>query len=106
MIKCQGTEPAMTAYLVTGHAGAIEWAARQGIEAIHVPHLDPAAIRAGDVVIGTLPVHLIAEINARGARYLHLALDLPKEARQRNLSADEMEAFGARLEEYKARRVQ
>lgn len=95
----------MTAYLVTGHAGALEWAARQGIEATHVPHLDPTAIRAGDVVIGTLPVHLIAEINARGARYLHLVMDLPKEARQRNLTADEMEAFGARLEEYEATEI-
>ena len=65
-----------------------------------VPHLDPSTVAPGDVVMGTLPVHLAAEICDRGARYLHLTLDLPPQARGRDLSADEMERFGARLTEY------
>lgn len=90
----------MTAFLVTRHPGALDWAARRGIEARAVAHLDPAEVAPGDVVMGTLPVHLAAEICDRGARYLHLTLDLPAAARGRDLSADEMERYGARLTDY------
>jgi CRISPR-associated protein Csx16 len=95
----------MTAYFVTRHPGAVDWAERQGITARMVAHLDTGAVHPGDVVMGTLPVHLAAEICARGARYLHLSLDLPPEARGRDLSAEEMERFGAGLVEYAVRRI-
>ena len=70
-----------------------------------VAHLDVSEVRPGDTVIGTLPVHLAAEVCARGARYLHLSLDLPPGLRGSELSADDMEACKARLEEYEVRRV-
>lgn len=95
----------MTALFVTRHPGAVDWAARQGIAARMVAHLDTGTVGPGDTVMGTLPVHLVAEVCARGARYLHLSLDLPAEARGRDLSADEMVRFGARLTEYRAERV-
>jgi CRISPR-associated protein Csx16 len=41
----------------------------------------------------------------RGARYLHLVLELPPERRGRELSAADMVACGARLEEYRVQRV-
>ena len=44
----------------------------------------------GDTVIGTLPVNLAAEVCARSARYLHLSLEVPREVRGRDLTADEM----------------
>ncbi|MGQ0566595.1 MAG: CRISPR-associated protein Csx16 [Gemmobacter sp.] len=94
----------MTALFITRHPGAIAWAARQGIAARMVAHLDPAQVGAGDVVMGTLPVHLAAEVCGRGARYLHLTLDLPPEARGRDLTADDMERFGATLQEFSVRR--
>lgn len=88
---------------VTRHQGAVEWAARHGHAAAErISHLDVASVAAGDVVIGSLPAHLAAEICDRGARYIHLALDLPEKDRGRNLSADEMEGFGARLVEVSA----
>lgn len=91
----------MTIYLITRHPGAIEWAARQGVRVdVHIAHLDPAGIQSGDTVIGTLPVNLAAEVCARGGRFFNLSLDLPPEARGRELSADDLERFGARLEEY------
>lgn len=95
----------MTTYFVTAHPGALDWARAQGIEAAAVAHLDPAVVKAGDIVIGTLPVHLVAAIGERGGRYLHLAMELPAEARRRELSAEDMVRYGARLEEYEARRV-
>jgi CRISPR-associated protein Csx16 len=91
----------MTTWFVTRHPGAIAWAARQGIAVDRqVAHLDPADIQPGDTVIGTLPVNLAAQVCARGARFFNLSLDVPAEARGRELSADDLERFGARLEAY------
>lgn len=91
----------MTTWFISRHPGTLEWAARQGLEVDRqAAHLDPALIQPGDVVIGTLPVNLAAEVCARGARFYNLSLDLPPEARGRELSADELERYGARIEGY------
>lgn len=92
----------MATWFVSRHPGAVEWARRRGLWVDRqVSHLDPGAVNAGDTVIGTLPVHLAAEVCGRGARYLHLVLVVPPKARGRELDADEMERFGARLEAYR-----
>jgi len=96
----------MTAFFVTRHPGATDWAREQGFEAAAVAHLDPATITPGDVVMGTLPVHIAAEVCARGARYLHLRLDLSAELRGRELTAEDMRAAGATLEEYIVQKAQ
>lgn len=94
-------KPAGRIWFVSRHPGAVEWARRKGI-AVHrlVAHLDVEEVSAGDTVIGTLPVHLAAKVCARGARYLNLSLDLPETARGRELDADELERYGARLEPF------
>ena len=90
-------------YFVSRHLGAIEWSRRHpwGVRAVHVTHLDPCVVRPGDTVIGTLPIHLAAEVCARGACYLHLALDLVPEQRGSELSPDELDAANARLIPYR-----
>lgn len=96
---------AMATYFVSRHPGAREWAEGQGIPVdVQLEHLDVACIQPGDRVIGTLPVNLAAEVCARGGRYLHLTLDLPPEWRGKELSAEEMDRFGARLEKYRVAR--
>lgn len=85
----------MTTWFVTRHRGAAEWAARKGLQIDrHVTHLDPDTVGPGVTVIGILPVHLVARLCMRGSGYLHLSLDLPTTARGRELSADELEAYG------------
>lgn len=96
----------MTTYFVTRHSGALEWAARQGLSVDRiVEHLDPVTIQPGDRVVGTLPVNLAAEVCARGAAYWHLTLDVPPELRGKELTADMMQALGARIEEYRVEKV-
>ncbi len=96
----------MTTLFVTRHPGAVEWAERQGFNIDRqIDHLDPAVIQPGDTVIGILPVNLAAEVCARGGRFFNLSLDLPPEARGRELSADDLEHFGARLEEYSVKKT-
>lgn len=96
----------MTTYFISRHPGARDWAASQGIAVDRmVSHLDPLTIQPGDLVLGTLPVNLAAQVCARGGRYLHLSLDLPAPMRGQELSADDMSRLGARLEEYLIRQV-
>lgn len=92
----QNTRP--RTFLVSRHPGAIRWLQRQGYPAvIHRSHLDVDEIRAGDRVIGTLPVHLAARVCGLGAEYHHLAVDVPAAMRGRELGEAEMAACRARL---------
>lgn len=96
----------MTLWIVTRHAGALEWLARRGVQGERVvPHLDPAWIQVGDRVVGTLPIQLVAEVCAQGAQYEHISVELPSELRGRELSADTLERHGARLEPFYAERT-
>lgn len=94
----------MTTYFVSRHVGAVEWATRQRLTIERfVPHLDLAQVQSGDTVIGNLPVNLAAKLCAKGAAYWHLSLTLPTELRGRELSADELEQLGARVEAFEIR---
>ena len=54
-------------YLVSRHPGAITWCQRQGLTIDTVlPHIQPTIIKKGDVVIGTLPINLAAEVQQAG----------------------------------------
>jgi CRISPR-associated protein Csx16 len=88
----------MKTYFVSRHPGAIDWAAAQGIEAELVTHFDPSIAMDGDVVIGSLPINLVAQVCAQGARYMHLSLVIPAEYRGKELTAELMDEFGAKLE--------
>lgn len=92
----------MTTWFVNRHSGAVEWFASRGMAVDHVvDHIDPAVISAGDVVIGSLPVHLAAEICARGGRYFHLVLNVPPDKRGAELTPREMDEYGARVREFR-----
>lgn len=91
----------MTTHLVSCHPGAVEWAARRGMRVDRlVAHLDAAEVQSGDIVIGTLPVHLAAEVCACGARFYNLSIDIPPDVRGKELAAEDLERFGARIEVY------
>lgn len=91
----------VTTYFITRHTGAIEWAARQDIKVDQILwHLDPAILRNGDSVIGSLPVNLAAQVCARGGAYWHLSLEQPSTLRGQELSADDLLRLGARLEPF------
>lgn len=91
----------MTVFFVTRHPGAVEWVVRHGLKVDkQVNHLDPADVQPGDTVIGTLPVNLAATICSRGGRFFNLSLEMPPQARGLELSADDLERLGARIEEF------
>jgi len=87
--------------IVSRHAGAIEWLRRRGIEGEVISHVaDPEVIR-GKTVVGNLPMHLAAAADRVGVIEMP---NLPPDARGRDLSADEMEAFGASISWYRVER--
>ncbi len=99
--QAHSAHPPMTTFFVSRHPGAIEWAARQKMQVDQlIAHLNPAIIRSGDTVIGSLPVNLAAQVCSKGAVYWHLSLALPAELRGRELSAGDLERLGARVEPF------
>lgn len=92
-------------YFVSRHAGAIEWMKRQSGWQVDcfVPHLDIAAINAGDAVLGTLPIYLAAQVCAKGAAFYFLQLPQVLELRGSEYSADEMETMGCSLKRFDVR---
>ncbi len=93
----------MTTYFISRHAGAIAWAQQQDINVDQqLSHFDPSITQQGDVIIGTLPINLVAEVNQRGGQYFHLSLTLPSEMRGKELSVADMTRYGASIEAYEA----
>ena len=95
----------MTTYIITRHPGAVEWLRRTRPElgeAQLIPHAGEdffAKLQQGDIVIGVLPLALAARVTDAGARFYNLSVPVPPEMRGKELSADDMEQLGARLDE-------
>ena len=89
----------MKVWMVTRHAGALEWANKQGLvwDAALTHLLDASALLPGDRVYGTLPLHLASQVCAVGAEYWHLALSPTENARGVEHSAAEVQALGGRF---------
>ena len=97
----------MTIYLVTRHQGAIDWINHQGITyEKHLTHLhDVNILQAADVVVGSLPINIVADICERGATYVHLSLYIPEELRGKELTVQQLDDLNAQLESYHVQRT-
>ena len=96
----------MKTYFISRHEGAQQWAQRNGFEnAEVVEHFDPSVVRSGDRVIGTLPVHLAAQVCERGGRYFHLSMAVPSDRRGTEISAYDMDKFGAHVKHFNVEAV-
>lgn len=92
----------MTTYFVTRHPGALQWAATNQVAFdVHLSHLDDLSnLEMGDVVIGTLPINIVYQINQLGVRYIHLSLEIPPSLRGVELDIAQLNACKATLEEF------
>lgn len=89
-------------WFVSRHAGAIDWAKQNGLQVdFFVDHLSGAdGPCEGDTVIGNLPIHIIADLNRRGIRFIHLQLNIIQADRGRELTAEELAKTQPTLAEY------
>lgn len=93
-------------YFVSRHQGAHDWLQQEGIAVdVVLEHLDINVIEAGDTVIGSLPVNIVAEVCQKKARYLHLSICLSRELRGKELTAEQIRQCGASLEEFYVEKV-
>lgn len=91
----------MKTWFVSRHPGAVQWLAAQDLMVDQlVAHLDPEQIAAGDRVIGTLPIHLAAEVCSRRAEYWHLTMDVPSALRGQELSYEQMQELNVHLQRF------
>ncbi|MCL4555914.1 MAG: CRISPR-associated protein Csx16 [Gammaproteobacteria bacterium] len=98
----------MTTLLISRHPSAVAWAKSKVMVDKVLTHLtddDLDNLTADDTVIGTLPIHLAAEVCEQGATFVYLSLDTPPELRGAELSIEQMDALGARLESYRIERL-
>lgn len=97
----------MTTYFISRHVGAVEWATVNQIDFdVHLMHLlSLDELQSGDVVIGTLPINIIAQINALGVRYIHLSLEIPPQLRGVELTAAQLDECCASLEEFYVKKL-
>lgn len=96
----------MTVYLVSRHKGAVEWMNHMKHHYdVHLTHLDSDdKLSAGDTVVGSLPINLMADLGERGISYLHLSLYIPEHLRGIELSAEQLSQLDAKLEAYSVKR--
>lgn len=81
----------MTTWFISRHTGAIEWVKQQNIQIdCFESHLDTSLVQAGDVVIGTLPIHLAAEVCQKGAKFYFLSVNVTREQRGTELSCEQL----------------
>lgn len=95
----------MTVWFVSRHEGAIEWMKRQEEWCVDrwVTHLQPNVVESGDVVIGTLPIHLAAEVCNKGAKFFFLKVPQGEEHRGKELSVDDMQSLQCELQQFEVR---
>ncbi len=91
----------MTTFFISRHSGAINWIKQQGISIDRwETHLDLADVKAGDRIVGTLPIPMVAALNQKGASYLHLSVTVPARLRGQELSEETLHALGAMLQPF------
>ncbi|MDR1945805.1 MAG: CRISPR-associated protein Csx16 [Desulfovibrio sp.] len=91
----------MIRWFISRHNGAIEWAKRKELPVDRwVPHLNIDEIRKGDVVMGTLPFALAADVCSRGAAFYALDFQTEESQRGKNLTADDLTVAEACLQRY------
>ncbi|MCP2041860.1 CRISPR-associated protein Csx16 [Neisseria sp. HSC-16F19] len=89
-------------YFVSRHPGAIAWIKQQKEWQVDrfISHLDPQEIAAGDIVLGTLPLHLAAEVCKRGAVFYFLTVPQQEAGRGTEYTLEDMQAMACSLRRF------
>jgi len=91
----------MAVWFVSRHQGAIDWIATQDIAIDHfVAHLDLCQIQPNDIVIGTLPIHLAADVCAKGADFYFLSVNVKFDQRGTELTCEQLIEQGCSLQSF------
>lgn len=91
----------MAVWFVSRHLGAIDWIKQQSIAIDHfVEHLNVDKIQANDTVIGTLPIHLAAQVCEKGATFYFLSVNVTREQRGTELTTKQLNEQNCSLQPF------
>jgi CRISPR-associated protein Csx16 len=89
-------------WLVSRHPGAQTWLSQQGFQGQQIAHLDIDAVASGDIVIGSLPIHLVAALTVKSIEYWHMSMTVPECWRGTELTAEQMQLCKIKLQKITA----
>lgn len=93
-------------WLVSRHEATKKWLLNTSTHFDEViDHLDINLIHDGDEVVGVLPINIAAEVCAKGARYFHVAIQVTKDQRGKELDDQELAQLDPKLIEYQVIRL-
>lgn len=97
----------LTSYFVTRHPATKVWAKEQEIKVDYwLEHIsDLILFHEGDVIYGTLPIQIAAQLCHQGVRYGHFSLQVPPHMRGVDLSVDQLSAFQPKIEFFSIKKV-
>lgn len=89
-------------WLVSRHPGAQTWLNQHGFQGRQIAHLDIDAIAAGDIIIGSLPIHMVVALTLKSAEYWHLSMTIPECWRGTELTPEQMQLCQIKLQKITA----
>ncbi|MCK7629342.1 CRISPR-associated protein Csx16 [Shewanella putrefaciens] len=89
-------------WLVSRHPGAQTWLKQQGFQGQQIAHLDIDTIAAGDIIIGSLPIHMVVALTLKSAEYWHLSMTIPECWRGTELTPEQMQLCQIKLQKITA----
>lgn len=99
----------MTTYIVSRHDATTQWILNNlphgTTTAVHMKHFELQQVQKGDIVIGVLPIHIIAQITAIGAIFYSFEINTPFHLRGVELTLQQVENLSPKLVQYTAQKV-
>lgn len=92
----------MTTYFVSRHQASIDWMKQQPTQVDKwLTHLDDETeLKAGDRVIGTLPIQIVERLCENSVEYIHLSITIPAKWRGLELNPKQLEECSPTLTAY------
>lgn len=93
-------------FIVTRHSGSVPVISdmlsldSEPVVKSHWTAEDTDSLQPGDVVVGIMPIHIVAQICAKGGRFFNFTLNLPPELRGKELSREQIEDLNPQLQEF------
>ena len=89
-------------WFVSRHQSSINWMKSQSTPVDnYVTHIDDSTgIHPGDIVIGSLPVSIVAKLNQNKIRFISFTLDIPEDLRGIDLNEKQLDSLQVELKEY------
>ncbi|AXY00918.1 CRISPR-associated protein Csx16 [Vibrio alfacsensis] len=97
----------MKTYFVTRHPATKAWAKDRQMKIDHwLEHIsDLTLFNPGDVVYGTLPIQMAAQLCKQGVRYGHFTLIVPPHLRGLEFSAEQLQSCQPKIEFFEVMKV-